>query len=184
MCKRCDWVSGKPQFYLDYHDHEWSVAEHDDRKLFELLILEGFQAGLSWECILKKRDAFRKAFDNFNPEIIANYPEEKVEVLMNDSGIVRNRRKILATIQNARSFLQIQKEYGSFDSYLWHFTSGEVIFEDYHIRTTSPLSDEISKDLKRRGMNFVGSTIIYSYLQACGIYNAHGDECDWHKQNL
>ena len=178
MCNRCKWVNLNNPLYVAYHDNEWSKEEHDDGKLFELLILEGFQAGLSWECILNKRAAFQEAFDHFDVVTVSNYGEDKVEALMQNEGIVRNRRKILAAIQNAKAFLQIQKEYGSFDAYLWHFTDSQVIKEPYYLRTTSPLSDEISKDLKQRGMKFVGSTIIYSYLQACGIYSAHGEECD------
>ncbi|MBR2684816.1 MAG: DNA-3-methyladenine glycosylase I [Erysipelotrichaceae bacterium] len=178
MCNRCKWVNLKNPLYVAYHDHEWSQAEHDDGKLFELLILEGFQAGLSWECILNKREAFRAAFDHFDINTVSGYSEDKVGELMRNEGIVRNRRKILAAIQNAKAFLKIQEEYGSFDAYLWHFTNRQTVKEPYYLRTTSPLSDEISKDLKQRGMKFVGSTIIYSYLQACGIYNAHGEECD------
>jgi len=154
---------------------------HDDRALFELLILEGFQAGLSWECVLNKRAAFRRAFEGFEPEIIARWDEGNVLRLMSYPGIVRNRRKIEAAIGNARAFLDIQREFGSFDAYLWAFTGSETVVEDYALRTTSPLSDAVSADLKRRGMKFVGSTIIYSYLQAAGIINGHGKECDFSK---
>ncbi len=168
----------KNPLYIQYHDEEWGVPLHDDQKLFELLILEGFQAGLSWETVLNKRENFRKAFDGFDIAAVAAYDEEKCEEIRQDPGIIRNRLKIHAAVKNARAFLQIQKEYGSFDSWLWSFTDGKVIPESYELRTTSPLSDEISKDLKKRGMTFVGSTIIYSYLQACGVLNAHGPMCD------
>ncbi len=140
--------------------------------------MECFQAGLSWECILNKRENFRKAFDNFDIDKISNYAEDKFAELMNNSGIIRNRLKINATITNSRVFKEIQKEFGSFDKYIWGYSDNKVIDEPYTMRTTSPLSDAISKDLKKRGMKFVGSTIIYSYLQAIGILNAHGKECD------
>ena len=145
--------------------------------------MECFQAGLSWECVLNKREAFRAAFDHFDVDKIACYNEEKIQQLMNNPAIIRNRLKIKASITNAIVFKQIQAEYGSFDAYIWGYTNGETIIEEYTVRTTSPLSDRISKDLKKRGMKFVGSTIIYSYLQAVGILNAHGKECDWHKHD-
>ncbi len=168
----------KNPLYICYHDKEWSMPEHSDKKLYELLILESFQAGLSWECILNKRENFRVAFDGFDIDKICSYDEAKCSELMNNSGIIRNRRKITAAVNNSIIFKEIQQEFGSFDSYIWSFTNGKTILEDYHMRTTSPLSDTISKDLKKRGMKFVGSTIIYSYLQAIGILNAHGKECD------
>ncbi|MCH5195392.1 MAG: DNA-3-methyladenine glycosylase I [Oscillospiraceae bacterium] len=180
IVNRCFWVNMKNPLYVKYHDSEWGVAEHSDRMLFELLILEGFQAGLSWECVLNKRDAFKKAFDDFDAEKISRYDEEKCEWLLSQP-IIRNRRKIKACVTNSRVFLGIQKEFGSFDAYIWGFTNGQVIFESCDIRTTSPLSDEISKDLKKRGMAFVGSTIIYSYLQAIGIINGHIMGCDCYK---
>ncbi len=154
------------------------MPEHSDRKLYELLILESFQAGLSWECILNKRANFRAAFDGFDIDKVCAFDEAKCEELQNDPGIVRNRLKIAAAVNNSIVFKEIQKEFGSFDAYIWGFTNGGIIVEDYHVRTTSPLSDTISKDLKKRGMKFVGSTIIYSYLQAIGVLNAHGKECD------
>ncbi len=175
---RCSWVNLKNPRYVRYHDEEWGVPEHDDRKLYELLILESFQAGLSWECILNKRDAFREAFDNFDVDKVCAYGEEKITDLMNHTGIVRNRRKIEATVGNSRIFKEIQAEYGSFDTYLRSFTDGQIVTEEYTMRTTSPLSDAISENLKGRGMRFVGSTIIYAYLQAVGIVNGHGCECD------
>ncbi len=175
---RCAWVNLKNPLYIRYHDTEWGVPQHRDEKLFELLLLECFQAGLSWECILNKREGFRRAFDGFDAQKISRYDEEKCAQLLSDPDIVRNRRKIRAGVNNSRVFLQIQKEYGSFDAYIWGFTKGKTIVEPYDVRTTSPLSDQISADLKKRGMTFVGSTIVYSFLQAIGILNAHGRECD------
>ena len=176
--KRCRWADPVSELYIAYHDQEWGVPEHDDRKLFEMLILEGFQAGLSWITILKKREAFRKAFDGFDPAVIARYGPEKVAELMADPGIVRNRRKIEAAVTNAAVFLDIQKEFGSFDHYLWDFTEGKVILNtDDQVRARSELSDRISKDLKRRGMKFVGTVIIYSFLQAVGVVNDHETGC-------
>ena len=175
---RCRWADPASELYIAYHDQEWGVPEHDDRKLFEMLILEGFQAGLSWITILKKREAFRKAFDNFDPAVIARYSPEKLTELMANPGIVRNRRKIEAAVTNAAAFLEIQKEFGSFDRYLWSFTDGQVILNtDDQVRASSDLSDRISKDLKRRGMNFVGTVIIYSFLQAVGVVNDHERCC-------
>ncbi|MCD8084733.1 MAG: DNA-3-methyladenine glycosylase I [Clostridiales bacterium] len=177
---RCSYVNLKNPRYIRYHDEEWGVPEHSDQKLYELFILESFQAGLSWECILNKRENFRAAFDGFDIDKVCAYDEAKQAELMNNPGIVRNRRKIMAAVNNSIIFKTIQQEVGSFDAYIWGFTNGETIVEDYHIRTTSPLSDAVSQDLKKRGMKFVGSTILYSYLQAIGILNAHGEECDLH----
>ncbi len=175
---RCCWADPASELYIAYHDQEWGVPEHNDQKLFEMLILEGFQAGLSWITILKKRDAFRKAFDGFDPAVVAGYGPEKREALMSDPGIVRNRRKIEAAVTNAAAFLEIQKEFGSFDHYLWAFTDGQVILNtDNKVRASSDLSDRISADLKRRGMKFVGSVIIYSFLQAVGVVNDHETGC-------
>ena len=180
---RCRWVNLNSEIYIRYHDQEWGQPEHDDRKLFEMLILEGFQAGLSWLTILKKREAFHTAFDNFDPAVVAQYSPEKVESLMADARIVRNRLKILAAIQNAKVFLAIQKEFGSFDRYLWGFTGGKVILNtDDVFHTHSELSDRISKDLKRRGMKFVGTTIVYSFLQAVGVVNDHELACFCHPE--
>lgn len=178
---RCKWVNLKNSNYVSYHDKEWSIPCHDDKKLFELLILELFQAGLSWECILNKRDNFKIAFDNFDLEKIINYDENKINSLLSDKGIIRNRLKINATINNGKIFKIIQKEFGSFDKYIWQFTNNKVIFEPYNLKTSSLLSDKISNDLKKRGMKFVGTVIIYSYLQAIGIINAHGEECFLYK---
>ena len=173
--KRCFWVNEDNPLYVKYHDEEWGTPVYDDNKLFEMLLLESFQAGLSWECILNKREAFKEAFDYFNYKKISNYDDEKIEELMQNKGIIRNRRKITATIKNAQIFMSIQKEYNTFSKYLWHFTEEKIIYE--YNKTTSSLSDEISKDLYKRGMRFVGSTIIYSYLQAIGIINSHEPGC-------
>jgi len=176
--KRCGWADPASELYIAYHDQEWGRPEHDDQKLFEMLILEGFQAGLSWITILKKREAFRRAFDRFDPAVVAGYGAEKLETLMSDPGIVRNRRKIEAAVTNAAVFLEIQKEFGSFDRYLWGFTGGEIILNtDDQVRASSELSDRISADLKRRGMKFVGTVIIYSFLQAVGVVNDHERSC-------
>ena len=156
-------------------DEEWGVPVHDDRKLFEMLILECFQAGLSWECVLNKRDAFREAFDGFDVEKVCDYKEEKLEALRKDPGIIRNRLKIQAAVTNAQAFREIQKENGSFSEYLWHWTEGRVIRETG--KTSSELSDAISKDLKKQGMKFVGTTVVYAYLQAVGVIRSHEDEC-------
>jgi len=177
MKQRCNWVNLKNPVYIKYHDDEWGTPVHCDQKLFEMLILESFQAGLSWECILNKREAFRKAFDGFDANKISLYDDEKLKELLSDPAIIRNRLKINAAIINSRIFLQIQREFGSFDAYIWSFTSGETVFEEYTKRTTSPLSDNISADLKKRGMRFLGSTTVYSYLQSIGIIYGHGKEC-------
>ncbi len=179
MCNRCRWVNMKNPLYIQYHDKEWGVPLHDDQKLFELLILEGFQAGLSWETVLNKRENFRAAFEDFIPERVASFTDDKCEELRENPGIIRNKLKIYGAVKNAKAFLTIQQEFGSFDAYIWNFTDGKTVNESFELRTTSPLSDEISKDLKKRGMTFVGSTIIYSFLQACGILNAHEAGCDW-----
>ena len=176
--KRCFWVNLNNKLYVDYHDLEWGVPKYDDHELYELLILEMFQAGLSWETILKKRKNFRLAMDNFDYERIVNYDEEKINELMNNKGIIRNRRKIEATINNTKVFLSIQKEYGSFANFIWSFTNNEVLYIDSKI-TRNELSDKISSILKKKGMKFVGTIIIYSYLQAIGVINSH--ECDCFK---
>ena len=176
--KRCFWVNLNNKLYVDYHDLEWGVPKYDDHELYELLILEMFQAGLSWETILKKRENFRLAMDNFDYERIVNYDEEKINELMNNKGIIRNRRKIEATINNTKVFLSIQKEYGSFANFIWSFTNNDVLYIDSKI-THNELSDKISSILKKKGMKFVGTIIIYSYLQAIGVINSH--ECDCFK---
>ncbi|MBQ8510755.1 MAG: DNA-3-methyladenine glycosylase I [Clostridia bacterium] len=174
---RCSWVNLNNETYVKYHDEEWGRPLHDDRKLYELLILECFQAGLSWECVLNKREHFRAAFDHFDIDKVASYGEEKQQELMNNPGIIRNRRKIRAAVSNSAVFKAIQQEYGSFDRYIWSFTDNRVVAEEFTERTTSPLSDAISNDLKKRGMTFVGSTIIYSFLQAMGVINGHARDC-------
>ena len=173
--KRCSWCNLKNEKYVVYHDQEWGVLCLDDHYLFEMLILESFQAGLSWECILNKREAFKKAYDNFDIEKVVLYDEKKIEELRNNSFIVRNRLKIKASIENAKIFKNVQKEFGSFSNYLMNFTNDEIIVE--RDCTTNDLSDSISKDLISRGMKFVGSTIIYSYLQAIGIIFSHDSDC-------
>ena len=177
---RCRWCNLKNPLYVSYHDTEWGRPVRDDRKLFEFLVLESFQAGLSWETILNKREHFRSVFDGFDPEIVKLYDDTKIDALMSDPGIIRNRRKIEAAIRNASVFLQIQQEWGSFADYIWHFTDGRVSRETG--LTASPLSDRISKDLKSRGMSFVGTTIVYSYLQAIGILWSHDPDCDLYKE--
>lgn len=177
MKTRCSWVNMKNENYIKYHDEEWGKPLHDDQKLYELLILESFQAGLSWECVLNKRENFHQAFDGFDIEKVAKYDEAKQQALKENPGIIRNRLKIKAAVKNSLVFQEIQREFGSFDAYIWAFTGGEVEREPFTLRTTSPLSDEISKDLKKRGMTFVGSTIIYSYLQAIGVINGHAEDC-------
>ena len=172
---RCSWANPKNPLYIQYHDEEWGVPNHDDHKLFEMLILESFQAGLSWECILNKREAFRRAFDEFDLETICGYGEEKLAALGQDPGIVRNKLKIRAAVNNAKIFRAIQQEWGSFDRYLWHWTEGQVVYETGKV--SLELSDAVSKDLKRRGMKFVGTVIIYSYLQAVGVINSHEETC-------
>lgn len=176
--KRCSWVNLKNPLYIQYHDTEWGIPSHDDNYMFEMLLLEGFQAGLSWECILGKREAFRKAFDRFDYQKIAAYTPEKMEKLAENKEIVRNRRKIRAAVVNAAVFMKIQEEFGTFSAYIWRFTDGrQVINRDGNIRSVSPLSETISQDLKRRGMQFVGSTIVYSFLQAIGVIDDHEPGC-------
>lgn len=179
---RCDWA--KNDLAILYHDAEWGVPVHDDRKLFEFLILEGAQAGLSWNTILRKRENYRAAFDDFCAEKIALYDKRKLgELLLND-GIIRNRLKVASTVQNAKSFLKIKKEFGSFDSYIWSFVDGKTITGSWkdlrEVPAKTEISDAMSKDLKRRGFNFVGSTIVYSFMQACGLVNDHLTDCFRH----
>jgi len=173
--KRCKWCNFKNPIYIKYHDEEWGVPNFNEQYLFEMLILESFQAGLSWECVLNKREAFRKAFDGFNAEKIAVYDDNKITELQNNKDIIRNKLKIRAAVNNAKIFLEIQKEYGSFRKYLKGFTNEQQIIEVGKI--TLHLSDALSADLTKRGMKFVGSTIIYSYLQAIGVIFSHEEEC-------
>ncbi len=176
--KRCSWADLNEPLYITYHDEEWGVPSYEDSYLFEMLLLESFQAGLSWITILKKRENFRKAYDGFDVQKVASYEEEKQEELRNNAGIIRNRLKIKASVKNANVFMDLQKEFGSFSNYIWGFTNGKVIYGDGEtFYTSTELSDQISKDLVKRGMKFVGSTIIYSYLQAIGMVNDHSKEC-------
>jgi DNA-3-methyladenine glycosylase I len=179
--KRCTWVDPENKIYLEYHDEEWGVPVHDDRKLFEMLILEGVQAGLSWETVLKKRQNYRRVFDGFEPQKVAQYDEKKQTELLQNKGIIRNRLKIKSAIQNAGVFLEIQKEFGSFDSYIWNFVYDKQVQNRFNsikeLPAKTELSDIISKDLKKRGMNFVGPTIIYAFMQAVGIVNDHEISC-------
>ena len=177
---RCGWCESD-DVYRAYHDFEWGVPLHDDRKLFEFLLLESAQAGLSWITILKKRENYRGAFDGFDPEKIAAYPEEKLEALRNDPGIIRNRRKIESAVRNAGCFLKIQKEFGSFDRYLWNFVGGKPVVGHYQSISEVParteLSDRISADLRKRGFSFLGTVAVYAFLQAVGVVDDHIDSC-------
>ena len=178
--ERCAWAGNDP-LYTAYHDDEWGIPVHDDRKLFEMLTLEGAQAGLSWITILRKRENYRAAFDQFDPAVVAAYDDEKIAQLLQDPGIVRNRLKIRGTVQNARAYLQVQREFGSFDRYIWQFVDGTPLDNARtgmgDIPAKTPLSDAISKDLKKRGFTFVGSTIIYAHMQATGMVNDHVVTC-------
>lgn len=173
--RRCKWCNEKNELYVTYHDHEWCSLNSCEKYLFEIFILESFQAGLSWECILNKRENFRACYDNFDIDKICLYDDNKINELLNNSGIIRNRLKILSSINNSRVFKKIILEYGSFWNYLITFTNGKIIYEIN--KTKNDLSDRISNDLKSRGMKFVGSTIIYSYLQAIGLIYSHDKEC-------
>lgn len=173
--KRCFWANPRNPLYIKYHDEEWGRPVHDDRQLLELLVLECFQAGLSWECVLNKRESFRKAFDGFDRDSIIAYNESKINELMATPGIIRNRAKIKAAISNAAIFKAIQKEFGSFDKYLSSFCPKEPIHD--HTSTTSAISDTLSADLKKRGMKFVGSTTIHAFLQSIGVFNSHEPDC-------
>ncbi|MDZ7738176.1 MAG: DNA-3-methyladenine glycosylase I [Bacteroidales bacterium] len=182
---RCGWAGSDP-LYIEYHDKEWGVPVYDDRKLFEFLALESFQAGLSWLTVLKKRENFRIAFDDFDYRVIADYDEKKINELLADSGIIRNRLKILAIINNAAAFLEVQKQYGSFSDYIWAFTGGKPMINhfkcNHEVPASTALSDTISKDLKMKGFKFTGSTIIYAHLQATGMVNDHLISCFRHKE--
>lgn len=179
--KRCKWCNENNPLYVEYHDKEWGVLNTNDQYLFEMLILESFQAGLSWECVLNKRKYFRNAYDNFDIDKIVSYDQNKVNELLSNDKIIRNKLKIKASINNAKIFQNIQKEYGSFYNYLKQYTNNEVLYE--FDKVTNNLSDTISKDLIRRGMKFVGSTIIYSYLQAIGFIYSHDTGCFLYKNN-
>ena len=183
--QRCDWCGNDP-LYVEYHDNEWGVPVFDDDKLFEFLILETFQAGLSWITILKKRENFRTAFDSFNYKKIATYNEVKFNELLQNKGIIRNKLKIKATISNAVAFMEVQKEFGSFSKYIWKFVNGKPLKNTYktlnEVPATTALSEIISKDLKKRGFKFVGSTVIYAHMQATGMVNDHVTTCFRHKE--
>ena len=183
--KRCEWANNN-KLLEEYHDKEWCIPVHDDRKLFEFLILEGAQAGLTWVTVLKKRENYRKAFDNFDFKKIAEYDEKKIKELLSNEGIIRNKLKIIATIQNAKALLQIQKEFGSFDSYIWQFVNYKQIRNSWkslkQLPTTTKESDAMSIDLKNRGFNFVGPTICYAFMQAVGMVNDHTTDCFRYKE--
>lgn len=183
--QRCAWSASDP-LYVQYHDEEWGVPLHDEQKLFEFLVLEGMQAGLSWLTILRKRKNFRKAFDRFDARKIARYQERKIESLMQDAGIIRNRQKILATVENARAFLKLQDEFGSFDKYIWGFVNGKPVVNRWQtlkeIPAKTPLSETISKDMVGRGFRFVGPTIVYAHLQATGVVQDHLVSCFRYKE--
>lgn len=185
MEQSCNWPGNDP-LMIEYHDKEWGVPLHDDNKLFEFITLDAFQAGLSWAIIMRKRENFKKAFDNFNPEVIAKYGEEKILELINDAGIIRNKLKINATIQNAKDYLEIRKEFGSFDKYIWQFVGGKPIINKCKklgdIQASTKESDAMSKDLKKRGFKFVGSTICYAFMQAAGMVNDHLESCWRYKE--
>lgn len=180
MCKRCNWGT-KSELMIKYHDTEWGVPLHDDKKLFEFFVLEGFQAGLSWQLVLNKREAFRQAFDFFDPKIVANYDEKKIETLLQDKSIIRNRLKINGCVNNARRYLEVQQEFGSFDKYIWGFVNHKPVINAFtelsQLPAKTPLSDTISADLKKRGFKFVGSTVIYAHMQATGMVNDHLTYC-------
>lgn len=182
--KRCTWPSN--DLAIRYHDEEWGTPLHDDQRLFEFLILEGAQAGLSWDTILRKRENYRKAFDNFDVKKVAGYTDKKMEKLLQDEGIIRNRLKIASAVSNAKAFLKIQSEFGSFDKYIWSFVNGKPVQnklkDSSQIPAKTELSDAISKDLKKRGFNFVGSTIMYAFMQATGMVNDHLTSCFRYKQ--
>ncbi len=182
---RCSWAGDDP-LYCEYHDNEWGVPLHDDRMLFEFLILEGAQAGLSWITILRKRENYRKAFDNFDPNVIVNYTQEKIDELILNEGIIRNKLKITSVIKNAKAFLEVQKEFGSFDKYIWSFTDGKTIQNSWknlsEVPASTQLSELMSKDLKKRGFKFVGPTICYAFMQATGMVNDHTRDCFCYKE--
>lgn len=178
---RCDWSSLGDPLYRDYHDREWGVPVHDDKKIFEYLILEGFQAGLSWYTVLKKRDNFRKAFDGFDPEAVSGYDSSKIRDILSDPGLIRNRLKVESAVNNAKAFLRVQREFGSFDRYIWGFVGYKPIVNKWksatEIPSTSPVSDRLSRDLVSRGFRFVGPTICYAHMQATGMVNDHVISC-------
>jgi DNA-3-methyladenine glycosylase I len=181
--KRCGWA--RTELSIAYHDHEWGAPHHDDQALFELLILEGVQAGLSWETVLRKRENYRRAFDNFDARLIADYDRRKVQELLSNPGVIRNRLKITAAIENARAFLAVQEEFGSFDTYIWQFVKGRPMknpWKSPQVPTHTMESDAMSEDLKRRGFKFAGTTICYAFMQATGMVNDHEEDCFRYKE--
>jgi len=182
---RCPWP-GNNELMIEYHDTEWGVPLHDDRKIFEFMVLDAFQAGLSWSIVLKKREGFRKAFDNFEPEKIARYSEKKIQKILTNPDIIRNRLKVYATVTNAKQFLKVQEEFGTFDKYIWQFTGGKTIHNKWKNTKEVPAktkeSDAMSKDLLQRGFKFVGSTICYAFMQAAGMVNDHMASCEQYKK--
>jgi DNA-3-methyladenine glycosylase I len=184
---RCPWANPKNPLYLSYHDHEWGVPTYEEKALFELIVLEGAQAGLSWETVLNKRENYREAFDGFDIHKVAAYGEEKIESLLQNTGIIRNQRKIRSAIRNAKVFIEIQEEFGSFSKFIWAYVDHTPIINHFEhskeVPTSTPLSDRISKELKRRGMDFVGSTIMYAYMQSIGMVNDHLVGCVCHARD-
>lgn len=185
MINRCGWSISDP-LMIDYHDKEWGVPVHDDRKHFEMIVLDGAQAGLSWQTVLRKRESYREAFDNFDPKKVARYNDKKIRELLNNPGIIRNRLKVNSAVVNAKAFLDVTDEFGSFDKYIWQFVGHRTIHNEWRSLKELPaktsVSDAMSKDLKQRGFNFVGSTICYAYMQAAGMVNDHTTECFRHKE--
>lgn len=181
MCKRCDWAAGQSPEYIKYHDEEWGVPVHDDKTHFEFLTLEGAQAGLSWSTILKRREGYKNAFAHFDVTKIIKFDEQKIASLLLDEGIIRNRLKVHSVVTNAKAFMKVQEEFGSFDKYIWSFVGGKPIVNQWKKMSEVPAStkesDALSKDLKKRGFKFVGSTIIYAHMQACGLVNDHTIDC-------
>ena len=186
MCKRCDWVAGQFSEYIKYHDEEWGVPVHDDKKHFEFLILEGAQAGLSWSTILKRREGYRAAFADFNVEEVAKYDQKKIDAILLDKGIIRNKLKLQSAVANAQAFLKVQEEFGSFDKYIWQFVNYKQIVNSYKdwkdIPASTKESDAMSKDLKKKGLKFVGTTICYAFMQAAGMVNDHEVDCFRYKE--
>lgn len=184
--KRCEWCENSFEDYVKYHDEEWGVPVHDDQKHYEFLVLEGAQAGLSWSTIIKKREGYRKAFANFDYKKVAAYDEAKIEELLQDSGIIRNRLKVRSAVNNAQRFIEVQKEFGSFDTYIWQFVNGKPIVNSWkgmgEVPASTKESDALSKDLKKRGFKFVGTTIMYAHMQACGLVNDHKVDCFRYKE--
>ena len=186
MKTRCSWCEGSFEDYIKYHDEEWGVPVHDDRIHFEFLILEGAQAGLNWSTILKKREGYRKAFADFDPQVVAEFSQAEQETLLLDPSIIRNRLKVKSAVTNAQNFLKVQEEFGSFDKYIWSFVDEKPIINSWKsiadVPATTTVSDKLSKDLKKRGFKFVGSTIMYAYMQACGLVNDHVSDCFRYKE--